>query len=105
MQQNLSKLKQNFYVVTLTGEDIRCHTLPKGNLGATTAKRQLLYVSRDVNSVAGCSFKSYTLDKALYHFLITFCFKNILAIMLFKVSNVIIYHAMSKKLPSFIKVQ
>ena len=34
--------------------------LPKGDLGTTTAKRQLLYVSRHTNPVAGCSFKSYT---------------------------------------------
>ena len=44
-------------VVTLTGEAIRCYTLPKGDLGATTAKRQLLYVSRHINPVAGCSFR------------------------------------------------
>ena len=51
---------KNCHVVTLTGEAIRCYTLPKGDLGATTAKRQLLYVSRHINPAAGCSFKSYT---------------------------------------------
>ena len=51
---------KNCQVVTLTGEAIRCYTLPKGDLGATTAKRQLLYVSRHINPVASCSFKSYT---------------------------------------------
>ena len=51
---------KNCQVVTLTGEAIRCYTLPKGDVGATTAKRQLLYVSRHINPVAGCSFKSYT---------------------------------------------
>ena len=45
----------------LTGEAIRCYTLPKGDLGATTAKKQLFYVSRQINPVAGCSFMSYTL--------------------------------------------
>ena len=29
--------------------------LAKGDLGATTAKRPLLYVSRHINPVAGCS--------------------------------------------------
>ena len=45
---------KNCHVVTLTGEAIRCYTLPKGDLGATTAKRQLLCVSRHINPVAGC---------------------------------------------------
>ena len=31
-----------------------------GYLGATAAKRQLLYVSRHINPFANCSFKSYT---------------------------------------------
>ena len=51
---------KNCHIVTLKGEAIRCYTLPKGDLGATTAKRQLLYVSRHTNSVADCSFKTYT---------------------------------------------
>ena len=47
VSQDTLKIKiKHCYVVTLTGEAIRCHTLPKGDLGATTAKRQLLYVSR-----------------------------------------------------------
>ena len=61
--QNTFKMKiKNCQVVTLTGEAIRCYTLPKGDLGAMTAKRQLLYVLGHINPVAGCSFKSYTKD-------------------------------------------
>ena len=51
-------IKRNCRVVTLTGEAIRSYTLPKSDLGATTAKRQVLYISRHINLVASCSFKS-----------------------------------------------
>ena len=37
-----------------------CHTLPKRDLDAMTAKRWLLYVSRYINSVVGCNL-SHTL--------------------------------------------
>ena len=51
--------KNTLDVVTPTAKSARCYTLPKGNLGVLTAKKQLLYVSRHKNPVAGCNFKSY----------------------------------------------
>ena len=48
------------HVVSLTGEAIRRYTLPRSDLGATTAKIQLPSVSKHINSIAGCSFMSYT---------------------------------------------
>ena len=59
--QNALKTKK-CHVVILTGKAIRRYTLPKSDLGATTAKRQLLIVLRYINFVAGCGFKSYAKD-------------------------------------------
>ena len=42
--QGTAKYIKNCHVVTLIGEAIRCYTLSKGDLGATTAKKQLFYV-------------------------------------------------------------
>ena len=58
VSQDTLKIKiKNNLVVALTGEAIRSYTLPKGDLGEPTAEQQLLYASRPINPVTGCSFK------------------------------------------------
>ena len=60
VQGNEKRIKKNCHVVAPTGEAIWSYTLHKSDLGATTTKIRLLFVSRHITPVAGCGFVSYT---------------------------------------------